>query len=92
MSDNSVEFNGKLFLNDIKLEDAGFYECFTSNGKSSRVKLTVHGTNKYSEDDEDYDASDYDKVREIDTDVELTCELSHQNENELRWRKLDGVN
>lgn len=29
--------------------------------------------------------------REVDSDIELVCELSQANKNEIKWRRINGV-
>ena len=86
MSDDSEEYGGKLIIRNLKKEDNGEYECYLPSGQASdRVRLTViSGEQPAASEQIQFD-------REIDENVELTCQLSNHNDKELKWRKLNGV-
>ena len=85
MSDDSEEYGGKLIIRNLKMEDSGEYECYLSSGQASdKVQLTVINEKQHSNEQLQF-------VREIDENVELTCQLSNHDDKDLKWRKLNGV-
>ena len=86
MSDDSEEYGGKLIIRNLKMEDMGEYECYLPNGQvSDKVRLTVLNEEPNLSKRVHFD-------RDIDENVELTCQLSDHKENsKLNWRKINGV-
>lgn len=85
MSDDSEEYGGKLIIRNLKIEDMGEYECYLPNGQvSDKVRLTVLNEEPNLSKRVHFD-------RDIDENVELTCQLSDHKENsKLKWRKING--
>ena len=45
MSPRAREYNGKLRISNLKIEDSGEYECYLPNGESTQMILTVTNPN-----------------------------------------------
>jgi 3-keto-L-gulonate-6-phosphate decarboxylase len=84
MSDESEEYGGRLIIKDLKKEDAGDYECFLASGQTSRVRLMVNIDENHKQ------VNSHEVNKEIDANVELICQIN--DKDNLRWRKLNGVN
>jgi hypothetical protein len=90
LSSKAIQTNGKLFIEDLRDEDDGYYECFNSNGQSYKVKLTVINRNKNNRQ-----IRQHEEIKTIygpyDGTAELTCQYTLGNEDQIYWRKIDQV-
>ncbi|CAF0871328.1 unnamed protein product [Brachionus calyciflorus] len=83
MSDETIESDGLLILNEVTSDDDGEYECRSlTDDSSSRVRLTVLVN---SSKNPKYRPSVLANANER---IELFCEFT--NEKDLKWRRLDG--
>lgn len=87
MTDESYDMNGVLTLNQITLDDDGYYECVsTIDQKNDRVYLKIVPNSSESASNLKYKKY---LEKNADESVVLYCEFT--NEPRLNWRKVHGV-
>ena len=100
------EHENKLFIYYLQKEDAGEYECFLPDGRTSRVRLTVlknaneplrSGNNEHMYLDSSNQLPQaqvaYEPFleKEVHENVVMNCGLVGDSQNELKWKKLEPV-